>query len=35
LAASLSVGQALSEAGRWVIAPDQRGYGLTDAPARV
>ena len=27
--------KALSEAGRWVIAPDQRGYGLTDAPAEV
>lgn len=27
--------KALSDAGRWVIAPDQRGYGLTDAPAEV
>ncbi|MDP2260862.1 MAG: alpha/beta hydrolase [Caulobacter sp.] len=27
--------KAMSEAGRWVIAPDQRGYGLTDAPAEV
>lgn len=27
--------KALSEAGRWVIAPDQRGYGLTDQPAEV
>jgi pimeloyl-ACP methyl ester carboxylesterase len=27
--------KALAEAGRWVIAPDQRGYGLTDSPAEV
>jgi len=27
--------KALGEAGRWVIAPDQRGYGLTDRPAAV
>ncbi|MFZ5670185.1 MAG: alpha/beta fold hydrolase [Pseudomonadota bacterium] len=27
--------KALSEAGRWVVAPDQRGYGLTDRPAAV
>jgi pimeloyl-ACP methyl ester carboxylesterase len=27
--------KALSEAGRWVIAPDQRGYGLTDRPEAV
>jgi pimeloyl-ACP methyl ester carboxylesterase len=27
--------KALAEAGRWVIAPDQRGYGLTDRPAPV
>ena len=27
--------KALSEAGRWVIAPDQRGYGLTDRPQAV
>ncbi len=27
--------KAMSEAGRWVIAPDQRGYGLTEAPAEV
>jgi pimeloyl-ACP methyl ester carboxylesterase len=26
---------ALSAAGRWVIAPDQRGYGLTSRPAVV
>ena len=25
--------KALGEAGRWVIAPDQRGYGLTSRPA--
>ena len=24
--------KALGDAGRWVIAPDQRGYGLTDRP---
>jgi pimeloyl-ACP methyl ester carboxylesterase len=24
--------QALASAGRWVIAPDQRGYGGSDAP---
>jgi pimeloyl-ACP methyl ester carboxylesterase len=24
--------KALAEAGRWVIAPDQRGYGLSDQP---
>ncbi len=27
--------KALGEAGRWVIAPDQRGYGLTGGPAEV
>ena len=27
--------KALGEAGRWVIAPDQRGYGLTSRPAAV
>jgi len=27
--------KALGEAGRWVIAPDQRGYGLTDQPDEV
>ena len=27
--------QALAEAGRWVIAPDQRGYGLSDRPEGV
>jgi pimeloyl-ACP methyl ester carboxylesterase len=27
--------KALSEAGRWVIAPDQRGYGLTGGPEAV
>lgn len=27
--------KALSEANRWVIAPDQRGYGLTDRPEAV
>lgn len=27
--------KALADAGRWVIAPDQRGYGLTDRPADV
>ena len=27
--------KALSEANRWVIAPDQRGYGLTDRPDAV
>ncbi|HLI64997.1 MAG TPA: alpha/beta hydrolase [Caulobacteraceae bacterium] len=27
--------KALAKAGRWVIAPDQRGYGLTDRPAPV
>ena len=26
---------ALAAAGRWVIAPDQRGYGLTDRPEAV
>ncbi|HEV2364992.1 MAG TPA: alpha/beta hydrolase [Caulobacteraceae bacterium] len=26
---------ALGAAGRWAIAPDQRGYGLTSAPAAV
>ena len=26
---------ALAEAGHWVIAPDQRGYGLTDKPEAV
>jgi pimeloyl-ACP methyl ester carboxylesterase len=27
--------KALAEAGRWVIAPDQRGYGLTSRPDAV
>ncbi len=27
--------KALAEAGRWVIAPDQRGYGLTERPQAV
>jgi pimeloyl-ACP methyl ester carboxylesterase len=27
--------KAMADAGRWVIAPDQRGYGLTSAPAAV
>lgn len=27
--------QALADAGRWVIAPDQRGYGLSSKPAVV
>ena len=27
--------KALGEAGRWVIAPDQRGYGLTSRPGAV
>ena len=27
--------KALGDAGRWVVAPDQRGYGLTDAPEGV
>jgi pimeloyl-ACP methyl ester carboxylesterase len=27
--------KALGEAGRWVIAPDQRGYGLTERPAAI
>jgi pimeloyl-ACP methyl ester carboxylesterase len=27
--------KALAEAGRWVIAPDQRGYGLSSKPANV
>ncbi len=27
--------KALAEAGHWVIAPDQRGYGLTDRPSAV
>jgi pimeloyl-ACP methyl ester carboxylesterase len=27
--------KALGEAGRWVVAPDQRGYGLTDRPGPV
>lgn len=27
--------KALADAGRWVIAPDQRGYGLTDRPEAV
>ena len=27
--------RALAEAGRWVIAPDQRGYGLTSRPSAV
>lgn len=27
--------RALADAGRWVIAPDQRGYGLSDQPDAV
>ncbi|MBX3478763.1 MAG: alpha/beta hydrolase [Caulobacter sp.] len=27
--------KALADAGRWVVAPDQRGYGLTDQPEEV
>ncbi|HEY8616207.1 alpha/beta hydrolase [Phenylobacterium sp.] len=27
--------RALADAGRWVIAPDQRGYGLSSTPAGV
>ncbi|HEY2481947.1 MAG TPA: alpha/beta hydrolase, partial [Caulobacteraceae bacterium] len=27
--------KALADAGRWVIAPDQRGYGLSDRPQAV
>jgi pimeloyl-ACP methyl ester carboxylesterase len=27
--------QALADAGYWVVAPDQRGYGLTEAPRPV
>jgi pimeloyl-ACP methyl ester carboxylesterase len=27
--------KALADAGRWAIAPDQRGYGLTSRPERV
>mgnify|MGYP001365065219 FL=1 len=27
--------KALADAGRWVIAPDQRGYGLSDKPTAV
>jgi pimeloyl-ACP methyl ester carboxylesterase len=27
--------KALADAGRWVIAPDQRGYGLTPGPPEV
>src|ERR1700757_5530479 len=27
--------RALGEAGRWAVAPDQRGYGLTGGPAAV
>jgi pimeloyl-ACP methyl ester carboxylesterase len=27
--------KALAEAGRWVIAPDQRGYGLSSKPTEV
>ncbi|WP_337186872.1 alpha/beta hydrolase [Phenylobacterium sp.] len=27
--------RALADAGRWVIAPDQRGYGLSSKPDRV
>jgi pimeloyl-ACP methyl ester carboxylesterase len=27
--------KALAEAGYWVVAPDQRGYGLTPGPAEV
>jgi len=27
--------KALGEAGRWVVAPDQRGYGLTGGPGEV
>jgi pimeloyl-ACP methyl ester carboxylesterase len=26
--------KALGRAGRWVIAPDQRGYGLSGGPRR-
>ena len=27
--------KAMEAAGRWAIAPDQRGYGLTDRPEAV
>ena len=27
--------KAIADAGRWVIAPDQRGYGLSDRPEKV
>lgn len=27
--------KALGDAGRWVIAPDQRGYGLTSRPSEI
>lgn len=27
--------KALADAGRWVVAPDQRGYGLTERPEAV
>jgi pimeloyl-ACP methyl ester carboxylesterase len=27
--------KAMQEAGRWAVAPDQRGYGLTGGPAEV
>jgi pimeloyl-ACP methyl ester carboxylesterase len=27
--------KALGDAGRWAVAPDQRGYGLSDSPAKV
>ena len=27
--------KALGEAGRWAVAPDQRGYGLSDSPAAI
>ncbi|MBI1408066.1 MAG: alpha/beta fold hydrolase [Caulobacter sp.] len=27
--------KALADAGRWVVAPDQRGYGLTERPEEV
>lgn len=27
--------KALADAGRWVIAPDQRGYGLSSKPANI
>jgi len=27
--------KAMGEAGRWAVAPDQRGYGLSDSPAAI